>query len=399
MDSLSLQVNMLDVFSIRCADQEIQDSFNRSHKVWLLLAYLIYYRNQANPPLDLSELLWGDSDSMINPGNALKTMLHRTRTALNQLYPTAGHELILRRQGNYVWNTDVPLTLDLARFEQLCHAGETACDENEQIGLWTQALSLYAGDFLSSLSSEAWVIPIAAHYHQLYLRTATATITLLAKHSRWTECEELCRKALKIEPYDETLYRSLMRTLMQLGRQQEAARLYEEMCDLLLATFGVMPSDESRSLYREANSSLNHNTVAPSALAEQLRESPNVSGALFCDYDFFKVVHHSFARGVARTGDAVHILVLSLRAADQTNLPRRSLDHAMQVLKPLLLSNLRKGDIVSLCSISQYVVLLPQANFENSQMIATRITKAFTRQYPHSPARIHTSVLPIEPAL
>lgn len=398
MDNISLQVNMLDIFSIRCADQEIQDSSNRSHKVWLLLAYLIYYRNQTTPPLDLSELLWGDGDSMSNPGNALKTMLHRARASLNQLYPTAGHELILRRQGSYVWNADVPLTLDIDEFERLCKAGETSGTEDDQIRLWSEALALYRGDFLSSLSSESWVIPIAAHYHQLYLRTAEAVIALLAKHSRWEECESLCRQALKIEPYDETLYRSLMGALMQLGRQQEAALLYEEMCDLLLANFGVMPSDESRSLYRSAMSTLNNRTVPVATLVEQLKEDSEVSGALFCDYDFFKVVHHSFARGVARTGDAVHILLISLRADDQSELPRRSLDHAMQVFKPLLLNNLRRGDIVSQCSISQYVVLLPQANFENSKMIATRITKAFTRQYPHSPANIHVSVLPIDPA-
>lgn len=398
MDNISLQVNMFDAFSIRCADQEILDSSNRSHKVWLLLAYLIYYRNQPAPPLNLSELLWGDSDSMSNPGNALKTMLHRARAALNQLYPSAGHELILRRQGNYMWNTDIPLTLDIDEFEALCKTGEAVSNEEEQLDIWMQALSLYQGDFLSSLSSEAWVIPIAARYHQLYLRTVTAAIALLAKQSRWVECEALCRKALKIEPYDEALYRSLMRTLIQLGRQQEAAILYEEMCDLLLTTFGVMPSDETRSLYRGAMSTLNNRAVPVGTLVEQLKETTEVSGALFCDYDFFKVIHHSFARGVARTGDAVHILLISLRGDDQNELPRRSLDHAMQVFKPLLLNNLRKGDIVSQCSISQYVVLLPQANFENSQMIATRITKAFTRQYPHSPARIQTSVLPIEPS-
>ena len=398
MGNISLQVSMFDIFSIRCANRAIQDSSNRSHKVWLLLAYLIYYRNQSTPPFDLSELLWGNSDAMSNPGNALKTMLHRARTALNQLYPTAGHELILRKQGRYVWNTDIPLKLDIDDFEALCKAGETAATEEEQLCVWMQALSLYQGDFLSSLSSESWVIPIAAHYHQLYLQTVNATIALLAKQSRWEECEVLCRKALKVEPYDEALYRNLMGTLMQMDRQQEAALLYEEMCDLLLGTFGVMPSDETRSLYRGAMSTLNNRAVPVGTLVEQLRETTEVSGALFCDYDFFKVIHHSFSRGVARTGDTVHILLLSLRADDQGELPRRSLDHAMQVFKPLLLNNLRKGDIVSQCSISQYVVLLPQANFENSQMIATRITKAFTRQYPHSPARIQASVLPIEPA-
>ncbi len=399
MENISLQVNMLGVFSIRCANQEIQDSDNRSHKVWLLLAYLIYYRKHTAIPLELPELLWGDNDSTSNLGNALKTMLHRARTALNQLYPSAGHDLILRRQGKYVWNTEYALTLDIDEFESLCKAAEAADNDEERIALGKQALALYGGDFLSSLSSEVWVVSIASYYHQLYLRTARSILNLLASQGRWDECEALCRDALKIEPYDESLYCSLMRALMQLGRQQEAALLYEEMSDLLLTTFGVMPSDESRSLYRKAMSTLNNHAVPATVLAEQLMEADENMGALFCDYDFFKVVHHSFARSIVRSGDAIHILLFSMGAEGQKELARRSLDHAMDAFKTLLLNQLRRGDIVSQCSISQYVALLPQADFENSRTIATRIVKAFSRQYPHSPAQIQFSVLPISPAL
>ena len=47
--------------------------------------------------------------------------------------------------------------------------------------------------------------------------------------------------------------------------------------------------------------------------------------------------------------------------------------------------------------MSQYILLLPQANYENSCKVCERIIKAFCRQYPHSPAQLHYSVQPLEP--
>lgn len=43
---------------------------------------------------------------------------------------------------------------------------------------------------------------------------------------------------------------------------------------------------------------------------------------------------------------------------------------------------LYQGDVVSRCSVSQMVVMLPQANYENSCAVCQRIIKAFQRQYP-----------------
>jgi hypothetical protein len=50
-----------------------------------------------------------------------------------------------------------------------------------------------------------------------------------------------------------------------------------------------------------------------------------------------------------------------------------------------------------LCSASQYILMLPQANYENSCKVCERVIKTFTRQYPHSPARLRYAVQPLEP--
>jgi len=397
VESAALRVRMLGEFSIQNGNQEINDGDNRSRKVWLLLAYMIYCRNRSISQEELIGLLWGEDESSSNPLNALKTMFHRVRTTLNQLDGSAGHTLIVRRNGNYAWNEDIPFAFDVEEFEALCKSGAAAEQEDQRLELYLQALGLYRGDFLPKLSAEPWVVPIAAYFHNLYIQTVLETLPLLETRSRLEDSVALCRKSLEIDPYNETLYQCLMQNLLGLGKQQGAITAYEEMSELLFSNFGIMPSDESRAIYREAVRTVNDRAVSPVTVREQLREPDGVSGALFCDYDFFKVIYHAEARAVARSGDAVHIGLLSVTGENSQELPKRSLDRAMENLQDLIRGSLRKGDVVARCSVSQFILMLPQANYENSCKVCDRIVRAFFRQYPHSPAEIHCSVQPLEP--
>ena len=269
MESTPLQVRMLGTFSLTLGSQEINNGGNRSRKVWLLLAYMIYCRNRTITPEELTNLLWGDEERSTNPLNALKTMFHRVRACLNQLDDSVGHELIIRRDGSYAWNTAFPLTLDIDEFERLCQAGSHAASEAERLNCWLEALNLYQGDFLSKLSSEPWVVPIAAYFHSLYIKTVLQVIPMLEKEQRWRDVVDLCHAATAQEPYLEELYRHLMSALLQLGDQRGAVTVFEEMSDLFLANFGIMPSDELRILYRDALRSINERTMSPGMILEQ----------------------------------------------------------------------------------------------------------------------------------
>lgn len=393
-----IRVTMLGSFSIRRGDACIDDSSNRMRKVWLLLAYMIHNRRRWPTQAQYMSLIQGtDSTEPEDPVGRMKALFFRTRTLLDSLGKGTGHELILRRSGSYVWNTDVPLELDAEEFERLCTAAGKAENGDDALALYLQALALYQGDFLPKLSMEPWVMPIHTYYHQLFLDAVLKTLPLLQERNRWEEANGLCDRALKIEPYSEELYRHLMLCRIALDDRAGAAAAFEQMSELLFETFGVMPSDESRRIYREATREVNDRTVPIDAVREQLKENAEVKSAVYCEYDFFRLLYQVQARALARSGDVVHIALLSLHGEGREALPRRSLDRAMENLKELLLTNLRQGDVVSRCSISQMVVMLPQANYENSCAVCQRIIRAFQRQYPHSPAAIHFSVQPLEP--
>ena len=391
-----LKIQMLDGFSLSWNGQEITDGDNRSRKVWLLLAYMICCRNHPIPQNELFSLLWGD-EGTTNPVNALKTMFHRVRSMLDGLGAGAGHTLIVRKEGSYTWNDAIPVYVDVEEFETLCQSASALQDPQAQLKAYQGALDLYQGDFLPKLSSEPWIVPQCTYFHNLYLRTLRAVLPLLREQRRHSEIVALCNQAILLEPYDESLYQFLMRAQLDLGDQPGSIKTYETMSDLLFANFGIMPADESKTIYREAAQTVNDRSMNLGLLREQLDENSSSSGALLCDYDFFRIIYQAEARAVARSGEAVHIALISATGTESKPLPRRSLDCCMDNLQDMVVGNLRKGDVVSRCSVSQYILMLSQANYENSCMVCDRIIRAFARQYPHSPATLGYTVQPLVP--
>ena len=397
MANNKIRIQMLGRFSLSVNGSCIDDSANRSHKVWLLLAYLIYHRDRSASQEELVELLWGRENDSANPMGALKTTLHRARTALDQLFPSAGHELIVRKNGAYAWADAWETEVDITEFEELYRQAQACSNEEERLELLLSALALYQGDFLTKLSSQIWVVSIATHYYNLYMKAVLEALPLLEQHDRPQDAARLCRQAIQFDPYNETIYQYLMQNLLRLGDQKGAVIAYEEMSDLLLADLGVLPTEESRAIYREAIKTVNDRMISPSMLHQQLQERTPAKGALVCDYDFFKLLYQVEARSLSRSGDVIHIALLSMTDAQGEELAKRSLSHAMENLQEQIRINLRRGDTVARCSASQYILMLPHANYENSCMVCERIIRAFCRQYPHSPAQLHYSVRPIEP--
>ena len=395
MNGPTLQVQMLGQFTLRYGDRTISDSDDRSRRVWSLLAYMLYNHGRSFAQEELIHLYWSNSEKSADPGNALKSIFHRIRTALDKLQPGLGRLLIRRKAGRYFWNNVMPLSLDIEDFEAHFHAAEAAGDDDVRLAEYQSALALYAGDPLPRMTDEIWTIPIVAYYHSLYTRAAAGAIELLEKQERTAEAVALCRRAIHIEPYQEDLYEHLMRGLLRTGDMKGAMSVYEEMSELLFAHFGVMPSETLRTLYRQATRTVNDRTLTMDEVCSQLEEPAPHGGAMVCDYDFFKILYRAEARSIARNGHSANICLLSVSGKDGEMLARRSLDPAMNNLQVLVQNNLRRGDVIARCSISQYIILLPQANYENSRMVADRLVSAFYRRYPHSPARLRYTVQPL----
>jgi len=397
VDKTSVQVRMLGDFSIACGDRIAGGTGSRSRKVWLLLAYLICTRGKMTARDDLIRVA-GGGEKNVDPGAALRALLWRARRELEPLTEALGDELVVSRGGSWGWNPDVETALDAEEFERLCREARTPEDREKKLAAYEEALALWKGEFLEKFAMEEWVRPLNVYYRNLFLDALDEAVPLLNEKGDCEYSVRLCREALKLEPYHERLYQLLMRSLAAQGDFDGAARTYEDLRKLLGDEMGVMPSNETRMIYQEILHHTDDRRLSLEAIREQLHEQDPEGGALICDYAAFKLYYQAEARSASRRGDAIHIGILSVEGADGAALSKRSLDHAMNRLGDQIRESLRVGDVAARCSATQYVIMLVQANYENSEMVCTRVRQAFARNNPRSPARIDSTVLPLEPA-
>ena len=392
-----LQIRTLGEFSFSAGGNKISDSDNRTKKVWLILGYLICHRGRVISQKKLIELLWGEESNSSNPENALRITFHRARTMLDKLWPNAGRELILYKEGGYIWNDQIPFSLDCDRFDRLCQLKT----ENTEARLRAcmEALALYQGDFLEKLSSETWVIPVSTHFHNLYVSAVLEAAELLAGENRHAEAVQICRNAISSEPYHEQLHQTLMREMAAAGDRKGAIGVYEALSKRLFDDFGIHPNEQTRGVYREIAHAPGEKILLMDEVLAHLQEPEMIPGAMQCDYDYFKVLCRLESRAMERSGNATHIVLLSISGSPDKPLSKRTSDKVMERLGEQIRLNLRRGDTFSRCSTTQYIMMLPLANYENSCMVARRVIGSFTRKYPHVTARMHFMVQPLTPQI
>lgn len=399
MNTPVVYVNMLGQFSVSINGKSINDQANQSKKPWSLLEYLITYRKREISSNELIELIWGDEESS-NPGGALKTLLFRSRKLLVPLdYPT--HDLIIQQRGSYAWNPDITTIVDIDQFEALCAKGnEPGATSRERLEYFLEALDLYKGDFLPKSEWESWVVPISTYYHSLFQQTAHKTIELLSANDDWSKVIDICQKAINIEPFDEEFHYNLIYALYKNGDQHGALEHYTHTTNLFYNEFAITPSTRLKDLYKIIRDEKHGITSDLSIIQESLQEESHTKGAFYCEYSVFRDIYQLERRAIERTGDSIYLCILTISDVSG-KMPKSSImAKAMMALGEAITSSLRRGDTYTRYSVSQYMILLPTASYENGEIVLKRICSNFKRKYSRKNLIINytlQAVLPMAP--
>ena len=97
---------MLGGCSLTYGDKTIGDANYHLKKPWMLLAYLIVFRNRAIPVDELINLLYPGEQGK-SPQGALKTLIYRVRELLEELGLPESRDMILVTRGSYAWNAEI----------------------------------------------------------------------------------------------------------------------------------------------------------------------------------------------------------------------------------------------------------------------------------------------------
>lgn len=389
-------VTMLGEFTISYKNKKVYDQSNRSKKPWNLLEYLVANRGRSITQDELMDLLWDENESD-NPSGALKVLLHRVRKSVETIMPDNGEDLVILKRGEYCWNPNITTRTDVEEFEELCKsADDTSKPAKERMSLYNEAITLYKGDYLPR-NNEGWVIPRTSYYHAMFLNAVKTLTALYNEEQRYEDIVTLCRKAVSIEKLDDDIYYELINSLYMSGRQTEALQQYSDATDMFYKKFGITPSNKLKSLYKTVMQTTKSLETDIGIIKDELCEKGEAQGAFFCEYEFFKDIYQLEARACARSGDSIYLCLITLISTIDEEVPLKTMNRAMEDLNFAVNDTLRKGDVFARYSISQYVILLPTATYENVEMIMKRISSAFYRKYMKKDIGIQYKLQPLDP--
>ncbi|NLT57575.1 MAG: hypothetical protein GXX99_01260 [Clostridiales bacterium] len=392
--TVPVEVTFFDAFSIKFCNVVLNDSMNRSTKIWNLLAYVLYHRDRHIPQAEFIELLWPDGESD-NPQGSLKTMFFRLRRILNEAFDT-DTPFILSQRGSYCWNPDIACTLDVNRFDALCRQADgIGLDDEQRLALYEQALSLYAGSFLPKLTEQLWVIPLATYYHNRYIEVFKRCIRLLERAGRHADMISACLEALRTEPFDEELYILLFKGYRHQGNFKAIINDYRTASDLFFRHLGIYPSEDMSQIYLESVRSGVYPETDLTLFQQEMRDRENLHGAFICDSGFFKQAFALIKRQALRNGSSVHLALLTTPQPPEPLLHEAGGENRIDTLVSTILSCLRKDDIVSLINDRQIVIVLANANYEDSLNVLHRIRSVY-RQRERDLIDYAASVQPID---
>ena len=382
----TVRIQMMGSYLIYVDEQRIESLMTRSRKGAALMAFLILNRGRQVPNQRLIRALW-PGDSATNPENALKTLVSRLRTLLNQIAPGLGGCIVSDR-GAYHWESLEGVQCDALELMELIDALGVTHSAPDLKKLYRRMIELYQGDLFQTgdLDEEA---AYAEHLHSRYLAAVYDYIELLRAEEAFNEISAVCRSALEVDSFDDRLHIELMKAMMSLNRASDALTQYKHAANLTYRYLGAEPSEEMRAFYRQMSAARKTLKFNLDAIRNELHESSTERGAFVCDYAIFKEIYNLQMRNLERLGTTMFLGIIMVGDADASHADYIRQDNIMTGLIEILRDNLRKGDIITHFAPTIVALLLPTVNYQSGTMVLERIRQLFYKRYPSSDIPFH----------
>ena len=379
-----IEIKMLGRFAILVDGADIASQLSKSKKGLALLQYLILQEGASVPNQQLYEVLW-PSESSSNPESALKTLISRMRVILGK-YSEKLSRCIVTDRGSYRFNMALNLDVDLYEFKRIQSVlAVKRTIEEEDMPLYEHAVTLFTGDLLSDGNGqESWASAQHIELHREYLKLVYRYLDELERLEKYDEITYVCRKALEIDSFDEKLHISLMNAMLKQGSINEALMQHRHATEIYYKYLGMQPTEGIQEFYKKIISADKSLDESLSFICDELKSTSKNVGAFMCEYAIFKEIYNLQVRNLERIDMKVYVMLVMLRSMDGKQIEPIKLNNMMNGLQEIMRVSLRKGDVVSQFSASQFALLLPMQAKENGTIVMERIKKGFYKRYSRS---------------
>src|SRR5262249_30151515 len=189
----------------------------------------------------VTTLLWADQSE-----DAARHALRQCLLDLRSVLAKANLEVI-RAEGDLIGLDQSKIVVDAASLERhIAHGPPEPLHE---------PVILYRGDLLEGFSVreqgfEDWLRTERERLRSLVLGALKNLLTHHVRQKVSDAAIHVAVRLLALEPFDETVHRTLMRLYAESGRRSTALRQYEDCVEILGREVGVEPEAETRDLYR-----------------------------------------------------------------------------------------------------------------------------------------------------
>ena len=210
---------------------------------------------------------------------------------------------------------------------------------------------------------------------------------------------DICNRAVQVEPLQEELYGFIFDAMRHLEMKKAVLNYYPVVSRLFYDELGVQLSAPMREIYRWAA----EYSARPRAdlrevqqdLAETSPDRTGITGAYYCEYELFRPLYQTMARGAQRLGGTVLLFLVTLSGKPGQRPTRAQTADGMKQLGAVIRTALRRGDTYSQYSANQYVLMLLMRTAEDSAVVEKRIAHAFSREKAAAHLSVQLTAQPI----
>ena len=236
-----LHLELLGDFRLR--DEEGALITISAKKSQAMLAYLSVKPSQLVSRDKMANLLW----SSTAPEQARQS-LRQTLSTLRRELAQASPKKILVEEGDFLSLDASMVHVDVVELESLIAAGTPEALD--------PATRMYDGDFLDGFlideeRFDQWVIAERDRLHRMALRAHAQLVEQLSRVDALDEAVAVAQRALRIDPLQESMHRTLMQLYTRSGDLLNALQQFDACAKVLRRELDVEPDAETKNLQQE----------------------------------------------------------------------------------------------------------------------------------------------------
>lgn len=211
---------------------------SKAHRSRELFYYLLFMGAKTRQAISLE--FWADSSAKKVRSN-FHTTLYRIRKAL-------GENSIIYRDNLYMVNPDIRVWCDAREMEACVNQARLLpLTDARADDLWRRAVSMYSGEFLSSIFG-GWVTTMREMYYEMYLESLIGAGNCARARGDFHDAIHLYQRCLNSDPFREDAHRALMKCYAAKGEKKLILLHFEKLKDMFQRELGVDPSSQTIEL-------------------------------------------------------------------------------------------------------------------------------------------------------